>query len=201
MDQDTIQTIAHELAQRLASSAPSFWPIPWQLLLLQTVLVIVAFAAGAIFAERLRMRADPRRDDRSGRSDDDVARELGRPLDGELGEDDWRTREWANLRRVKLEVLLSKMHDCEHFLAESGKSARTQERDPLSELDVITTLYFPELKSEVDGYLDQCRARRSAASAAAGATRELHAVDLKSAREQLSAAAQSLTTRIMGLAA
>jgi hypothetical protein len=75
-----------------------------------------------------------------------------------------------------------------------------QERDPLSELEVITTLYFPELKSEVDGYLDRCRARKTEAlTITESVTSKMVLEDLKSAREKLSAATQSLTTQIMGV--
>src|SRR3981081_1640552 len=107
----------------------------------------------------------------------------------------------GNLRRVKLEVLLAKVHDCEHFAEQIAiSSTGEQERDPLSELEVITTLYFPELKFEVDGYLDQCRTRRTEALATPkNVTEQTDRTDFKSARDQLSAAAQSLTTQIMGV--
>ena len=45
------------------------------------------------------------------------------------------------------------MHDCERFVAEIAiSSAGPQEWDPISELEVITTLYFPELKIVIQGH-------------------------------------------------
>ena len=85
------------------------------------------------------------------------------------------------------------MHDCEHFVEKNAtNAAAAQERDPLSELEVITTLYFPELKSEVDGYLDRCRARQTEAlTNTESVTSKLVLEEFKSARDKLSAAAQS----------
>ena len=89
-----------------------------------------------------------------------------------------------------------------------GRSAR-----PLSELDVITTLYFPELKAEVDAYLGQCRAKRIDVSAFPSEVGKLDAplttthqvgpgmtrTEFEAARDRLSAAARKLTIQIMGV--
>jgi hypothetical protein len=183
MDQDTIQKIAQEIAEHLPSYS-------WQLLVVQMVLTILAFGAGILFGQCFRTRAT-KNVDAPDRSQPHAA--------GLTPDENWRKREWANLRRMKLEVLLAKMHDCEHC-AEQLRSAETQERDPLSELEVITTLYFPELKVEVDGFLDQCRARRTKApTGTENVAGDTDLADLKSARDQLSAAAQNLTTQIMGI--
>jgi hypothetical protein len=185
MDQDTIQQIAQEIVKHLPSYS-------WQPLIVQMVLTVLAFVGGIFFGESFRRRVT--KADRPDRLRDQTTEET-------LGEEDWRRREWANLRRIKVEVLLKTMHDCEHLVEPIALGAAgLQHRDPLSELDVITTLYFPELKNEVDGYLDRCRARRSEAlTTKENGTKETDRADFKSARDQLSAAAQSLTAQIMGV--
>ena len=188
MDQDAIQKIAQEIAEQLSNYS-------WQLLVVQAVLTVFAFGAGILFGEYCRTRAAKTDVDGPNRSQ---IHATAPTLD-----ENWREREWANLRRMKLEVLLAKMHDCEHFAEQIAiSSAGAQERDPLSELEVITTLYFPELKIEVDSFLDQCRERRTEApSTTENVTKNKKMVqeDFKSARHQLSAAAQNLTTQIMGV--
>jgi hypothetical protein len=185
MDQDAIQRMVQEITEHLPHYS-------WQLLVVQTVLTVLGFGAGILFGEYFRTRATKKVDAPDRSQIHATAPTL---------EEDWRKHEWANLRRMKLEVLVAKMHDCEHFVEQIAiSSAGAQERDPLSELEVITTLYFPELKVEVDGFLDQCRARRTAApTTTKNLTKETDHADFKFARDQLSAAAQSLTTQIMGV--
>ena len=181
MDQDTIQTLAQEIARQLPT-----WS--WQALVFHMVLTILAFGAGIVFTQQRSQNA---------------ACEIGRPdsLRAKTAEavldEGWREREWAKLRRIKLEVLVNRAHHCERF-GEQTAGSEVNERDPLAELQVITTMYFPELKAEVDRYLERCRAWRSGATTG---SREFGSADVEAARDQLSAAAQSLTTRIMGVAA
>jgi hypothetical protein len=135
---------------------------------------------------------------------------------GAIGQEDWRTREWATLRRTKLEKLLIRVHDCEHFadqLRNTTLKEHLEQRDPLSELEVITTLYFPELKAQVDAYLGQCRAKRIDIFAVPSEIGKLDAplttthqvgpgtarTEFEAARDRLSAAARKLTTQIMGV--
>jgi hypothetical protein len=77
---------------------------------------------------------------------------------------DWATREWTNLRRVKLEAFLDKMHDCTSYIERTEFLATTGElntdRVPVSELETIATLYFPELESSVVRFRDGFRAKR-----------------------------------------
>jgi hypothetical protein len=95
-------------------------------------------------------------------------------IKSEIGQRDWARREWTNLRRVKLEALLEKMHECEDYLnrrralAGAGKAA-TPERTPINELDALGALYFPELKSEVDLFVSICRKDRLAIAEFSGA--------------------------------
>ena len=79
--------------------------------------------------------------------------EIVETIKSEVSQLDWAQRERATLRRLKLEALLEKMHECEVSLdrrldmAVEGKAA-PPERDYLKELDAMATLYLPELKSE-----------------------------------------------------
>jgi hypothetical protein len=182
MDQEAIQALAQEIARHL--------PIySWQALAIHMVLTIFAFCCGMIFADRIRARVTKQSSDAS-----ELIHETSSA--GTDFDEGWREREWANLRRTKLEVL-DRMHDCENFVGQTAAS----ERDPLSELHVITILYFPELKIEVERFLDLCRARRSEASKDEGVAGAIETAGFRSARDQLSAAAQHLTIRIMGVAA
>ena len=47
------------------------------------------------------------------------------------------------MRSTKLEVLLNRVHDCEHYVSQDAilQATRWEERDPLSELEIIKTLY------------------------------------------------------------
>jgi hypothetical protein len=72
--------------------------------------------------------------------------------------------------------------------------------DWVTEEHDFAAAHFPELKAEVDRYLERCHAWRSGASRTRGST-EFRSADVEAARDQLNAAAQSLTTRIMGVAA
>jgi hypothetical protein len=44
---------------------------------------------------------------------------------------------------------LNKMHDCEHHVSQNAawQATRWEERDPLSELEVITTLLFSRIET------------------------------------------------------
>jgi hypothetical protein len=72
-------------------------------------------------------------------------------IKSEISQRDWAQREWTTLRRIKLEALLEKMHECEAFLKVQRRKAldgepEVQEHDKWSELDTIGNLYFRELK-------------------------------------------------------
>jgi hypothetical protein len=91
--------------------------------------------------------------------------EIVETIKSEVSQLDWAQRERATLRRLKLEALLEKMHECEVSLdrrldmAVEGKAA-PPERDYLKELDAMATLYLPELKSDVDRFISTCKDER-----------------------------------------
>jgi len=153
MDQETIQKIAAEVALHL----PSY---PWALLLLQVVLTLAAAGLGAFLGEYLKTRGKNLATKADFESLKDQLRantELVETIKAEVGHKDWARREWTNVRRTKLEALLNKMHDCHAYLERHSVKAvhgeAVEEPSPHGELDTIVTLYFPQLRSEVDGYL------------------------------------------------
>jgi hypothetical protein len=79
----------------------------------------------------------------------------------EFAQRDWATREWANLRRVKIEELLGKVNECREYLAEHSRAAYDGQElpkgDPINDLETIAVLYFPELKDETKGFLERHR--------------------------------------------
>jgi hypothetical protein len=91
-----------------------------------------------------------------------VNTELVETIKSEVGQRDWARREWTNLLRLKLEALFDKMHKCEadlerRRLAVFNRSPLERERDYLSELDTISSLYLPELVIETAAFSRECR--------------------------------------------
>jgi hypothetical protein len=84
-------------------------------------------------------------------------------IKSEVSQRDWAQREWTTLRRVKLDALLEKMHECEEYLERRRQSAidgevAKPERDPVSEFDVLAAI-FPELKDGADRFSLSCSAQ------------------------------------------
>src|SRR5262245_32814719 len=132
MDEVTIQKIAAEVARHLPSYA-------WMLLLVQVVILAAAAAVGAFFGEYLMTRGKNLATKADFVSLQDQLRantELVETIKAEVGQKDWARREWANLRRTKLEELIEKMHDCLVFIDQfaAGKGTDLQQRDSLNEL-------------------------------------------------------------------
>jgi hypothetical protein len=79
----------------------------------------------------------------------------------ELAQRDWAAREWANLRRVKIEELLGKVNECREYLAEHMLAAEQGQElpkgDPINDLETIARLYLPELKDETKVFLEMHR--------------------------------------------
>jgi hypothetical protein len=78
-------------------------------------------------------------------------------IKSEVAQKDWARREWTDLRRIKLEALLDKMHECDTYLKTHRFGEEFLLHDPVSELDTIGTLYFPELRSEVYAFTKAAR--------------------------------------------
>jgi hypothetical protein len=150
MDDATIQKIASEVAAHL----PTYWWVP---LLIQSSLTAVVAAIAVFGSEYFRTRGRhlaTKGDFKSLQQQLRANTELVETIKAEVGQRDWAKREWTNLRRLKLEALLNKLHECEEHLDQhrddsfAGKLGSY--RDPGSELDTPQTLYFPELATEID---------------------------------------------------
>jgi len=221
MDEATIQKIAAEVARHLPSHA-------WVLLLVQIVLLAAAAAVGAFFGEYLKTRGKNLATKADFDSLQDQLRantQLVETIKSEVGQKDWAQREWTNLRRTKLEALLEKMHDCEAWLDRhrsscmEGKSE--PERDHLNELDVIGTLYFPELQQELTRFYlagkqmlvqgiqlaqalntagNDMAARQNAYDTFKGEWGDCYKQEFAPARKALTEAARRLLVNIMGAA-
>jgi hypothetical protein len=158
MDNVTIQKLAAEIGLDLPNYV-------WGLIAVQSVLTVIAAAIGAFCGEHLRTRGK----DLATKADFDSVQQqlkantqLVETIKAELGQQDWAKREWTNLRRTKLEALLEKVHECEHYLDQHRLNAlegkpRGSQRDPGDDLDTILSLYFPELETEVRAYLNLYR--------------------------------------------
>ena len=152
MDSDTVQKIAIEVAKHLPTLA-------WAALVIQVVLTVAAAAAGAIFGEYFGTRGKNLATKADFESLKDQLRantELVETIKSEVSQRDWAKREWANLRRLKLEQLLEQVDDRDHYRdlirtnALGGNSIEA--RDPISAVDMLTILYFLELASQVQEY-------------------------------------------------
>ena len=83
-------------------------------------------------------------------------------IKSEVSQRDWAQREWTNLRRIKLEALLEKMHECESYLDRLRDAAYSglvpkERRDVIDEFDAISNMYFPELREETFDFSQECR--------------------------------------------
>jgi hypothetical protein len=152
MDPDTIQKIAAAVVQHLPSWAT--------LLAVQVIVTLLAAALGAFFGEYFRTRGK----NLATKADFEELKiqlsdntRLVETIKAEVGQKDWAQREWTNLRRTNLVMLLNKMHDCHTYLeAEAIKAIHGQfhlEPPPRGELDTISALFFPELRLHVDAFL------------------------------------------------
>jgi hypothetical protein len=164
MDDATIQKIAAEIAAHLPSY--SWMPLSVQLALIAIVTAVAVFAS-EYFRTRGRNLAT-KADFDSLQRQLHANTELVETIKAEIGQRDWAKREWTNLRRIKLEALLDKLHQCEEHLeqhrSDSFDGKVGSNRDPGSELDTLQILYFAELAAEVGAFLDSYRKQIAAGS-------------------------------------
>lgn len=163
MDNETIQQIAAEVVHRLP-----YGDRPWLFLLVTTVVMALAAGLAAWGGAFLKTKGEhfaTKRDFDELQKQLSATTKLVETIKSEVSQLDWAQRERTTLRRLKLEALLEKMHECEDYLdrrretALEGKAAMP-ERDYFKELDAMATLYLPELKSEVDQFGFICRNER-----------------------------------------
>jgi hypothetical protein len=83
-----------------------------------------------------------------------------------ISHSDWVSREWKQVRRLKLEELLSTAYSLDLWLEQSRakwvyKESIAYQLDPIDKVKMLGSLYFPELKSEVDSVVYTHRAAMS----------------------------------------
>jgi hypothetical protein len=87
--------------------------------------------------------------------------QLVETIKSEVSQRDWAQREWTNLRRLKLEALFDKMHECETYLDRVRSAAldgkNEEERGVIDQFNTIATLYFSELWEEAGEFSLACR--------------------------------------------
>jgi hypothetical protein len=156
MDKETIQQIATEVVARL--------PFGARYSVVYGVITVLIAGLGVWFGSFLKAKGQnfaTKQDFNELKRQLKENTELVETIKSEVSQRDWAQREWTNLRRIKLEAVLEKMHECEVFLdqrrdaALQGKAGTSS--NCIFELEAIATLYFPELKNEVDQFARTCR--------------------------------------------
>jgi hypothetical protein len=154
MDPATIQQIAAEVVARLPYG-DRYWLV---------VYVVVAALVGAVAAlgtSYFRTRGQnlaTKHDFDELQKQLKANTELVETIKSEVGQRDWAQREWTILRRMKLEELLQKMHECQDMLLEFRRKAGEGQlpSDPTghhSHMNTLAALYFPELEKETTDFL------------------------------------------------
>jgi hypothetical protein len=155
MDKETIQQIAAQVVAQLPLGL---------LTILNLVIIALVSALTALGVSYFRTRGQ----NLATKHDFDellnqlkANTELVETIKSEVSQRDWARREWTNLRRIKLETLLEKVHDCHVYLDQQRSSAyegklATPQRDSISELNALAA-HFPELTSEADQFGIICR--------------------------------------------
>jgi len=152
MDKVTIQEIATEIAARLP-----YGDRYWLFLLVNVIIVALVGVLAVLGTSYFRTRGQnlaTKHDFDELQKQLKANTKLVETIKAEVGQKDWAQREWTNLRRTKLEVLLETMHDCETYLDQLSSRAikddyEAGKRDPAGPLVAIGALYFPELENEI----------------------------------------------------
>jgi hypothetical protein len=220
MDKETIQQIAGEVVARLP-----FGDRYWLFLIINIVAMALAAAVAAFGGSYFKTRGQhfaTKADFNSLQKQLKATTQLVETIKSEVAQKDWARREWTTLRRIKLEALMEKMHECELYVERRQGAAfegkpMTPERDCIAEAEALAALYFPELNSEVRKFILSCGERITLIDelASAYARDDLQVRDAAyrnfrsqsegrydeflDARDTLTAAARSLLTRIMNV--
>jgi len=154
MDQGAIQKLAADIAQNISN-------YPFWLLAIQVVLTVIAVAAGNFLNEYFKTRGKTFATTADFKTLQKQLRKntkLVESIKSDVAQRDWVLREWATLRRVKLEELIAKNAACDDYLERLRRHALNgelfAEARPDADLNTLMTLYVPELKDEVD---ERCR--------------------------------------------
>ena len=79
-----------------------------------------------------------------------------------VGHEDWATREYKTLKRLKLEELMQAIHETEEWLSEHQNhiifaGPASSKSSPITKVERLSGLYFPELDPYVKTYNQNCR--------------------------------------------
>jgi hypothetical protein len=143
VDQETIRKIAQELNHYLPYYSSLIW--------VQALVALVAAGIGAIAGSYLKERG---RNLATKHDFEQLQQQLNEQTHAvESIKDAISNR---SVLRAKLEELLSRVDNCNYHLEQwrsTVEKERPTERDPGPALYALTTLYFPELRREVNAYL------------------------------------------------
>lgn len=128
----------------------------WKFYLLLLAITLVSAVGSAFLTSYIRKRAETY----ASKADlSELVRQLetttkaAEEVKTAISHADWSTREWQSLRRTKLEELLTTVYDVRHWLdvdmnVRFFNEARTETKSPIWRLEVVSRLYFPELRDE-----------------------------------------------------
>src|SRR6266403_4090983 len=140
MDQATIQEIAHAVARE--AYAPY-----WAQLVVGIVLTRVVAGLAAYFGAYLKRKGEnfaTKEDFDNLRAQLQTNTRVVEEIKSEFGQRDWAAREWAAIRRAKLEELVTVLHEAREFVEASAVKAvegtLTLDPDPFSKGNVLATL-------------------------------------------------------------
>jgi hypothetical protein len=158
MDKDTIQQIAAEVAARLPFGDRYY-------VVISVVVMALAAAVAAWFGSFFKTKGQnfaTKQDFNELLRQVRANTEAVETIKSEISQRDWAQREWTTLRRIKLEALLEKMHECGTYLdrlrsAAYEGSAGERERAVIDEFRTIADMYFPELRKETGEFAIECR--------------------------------------------
>lgn len=128
----------------------------WWVYIVLIALVAVSGAVSAFVVTYLRKRAETF----ATKADFDelllqvrASTEASESVKSAIAKIDWADREWRTLRRTKLEEILAAMHEATHWLdrevdARFFNKPMPSDLSPIWKVDVLSTLYFPEILPE-----------------------------------------------------
>jgi len=161
MDKVTIQEIATEIVARLPYG-DRYWLFLFVNVIVMALVGVLA-ALGTSYFRTKGQNLATKHDFDELQKQLKANTELVETIKAEVGQKDWAQREWTNIRRIKLEELMEKMHDCEAVLDRLRNRAmkgdfEAGEGSPTGQLEAIQALYFPKLENEVYRFSQSWRA-------------------------------------------
>lgn len=128
----------------------------WKFYVLLLAITLISTVASALLSSYVRKRAETY----ASKADlSELVRQLetttqaAEAVKAAISHADWSVREWQSLRRTKLEELLTTVYDVRHWLdvdmnVRFFNEAKTERKSPIWKLEVVSRLYFPELRVE-----------------------------------------------------